>query len=54
MTLQEASVYLGMEEAALRRLAAERRVPCVELEGTWVFSKKSLDKWRIQTERRRS
>jgi hypothetical protein len=50
MTLKEVSTYLGMDEAVLTRLAAERRIPCVEIDGAWVFSKKSIDKWRIQSE----
>jgi hypothetical protein len=53
MSLKEASAYLGMDEASLSRLAAERRIPCVEIEGGWLFSKKSIDKWRDQTERGR-
>lgn len=48
LSLQEASSYLAMDEASLRVLAAERRIPCLELNGGWVFSKKSIDKWRSQ------
>ena len=54
MTLKEASSYLGMDEAVLARLAAERRIPCVEVDGAWVFSRKSIDKWRIQGQTRPS
>jgi hypothetical protein len=46
MTLQEASAYLAMDEAALRALAEARRVPCLAADGGWLFSRKSLDKWR--------
>jgi hypothetical protein len=48
LNLKEASTYLAMDEAALTRLAVERRIPCLERDGDWVFSKKSIDKWRSQ------
>jgi excisionase family DNA binding protein len=48
LSLKEASTYLAMDEATLARLAAERRIPSIQLEGSWVFSKKSIDKWRSQ------
>jgi Helix-turn-helix domain len=54
LSLQEASAYLAMEEAALSRLAAERRIPSVQRDGHWIFSKKSIDKWRSQQQARRS
>lgn len=53
MTVKEASTYLAMDEAALTLLASERRIPCLQVNGAWVFSKKSIDKWRSQTEKRR-
>ena len=46
LTLKEASVYLAMDEQALAALARERRIPSLEVNGNWVFSKKSIDKWR--------
>ena len=48
LSLKEASTYLAMDEATLTMLATERRIPCLELNGDWVFSKKSIDKWRTQ------
>lgn len=48
LSLKEASMYLSMDEAKLSALAAERRIPCLEQNGSWVFSKKSIDKWRGQ------
>ena len=48
LDLKEASKYLGMDESSLKLLAAERRIPCLLLDGGWVFSKKSIDKWRSQ------
>ena len=48
LSLEEASQYLAMEPSALTVLAVERRIPCLELNGGWVFSKKSIDKWRSQ------
>jgi hypothetical protein len=48
LSLKDASAYLAMDEATLSVLAAERRIPCLEMNGGWVFSKKSIDKWRSQ------
>ena len=49
MTVTEASTYLSMDAEALRRLAVERRIPALEQDGQWVFSKKSIDKWRTRS-----
>ncbi len=52
MTLKEASAYLAMDEATVTRMAAERLIPSMEVEGAWVFSRKSIDKWRRIQENR--
>jgi hypothetical protein len=52
LSAKEASAYLSMDEATLTRMAAERRIPSMEVDGVWVFSKKSIDKWRRQQEQR--
>jgi hypothetical protein len=52
LSLTEASTYLAIDEAALRTLASERRIPALQVNGAWVFSKKSIDKWRSQQARR--
>ena len=52
LSLKEASTYLAMDETTLARLATERRIPSLQHEGSWVFSKKSIDKWRWQQTRR--
>lgn len=49
MTVKEASTYLSMDADALKLLAAERRIPAIEQDGQWLFSKKSIDKWRTRT-----
>jgi hypothetical protein len=49
MTVTEASTYLSMDAEALKLLAVERRIPAIEHEGQWLFSKKSIDKWRTRT-----
>ena len=51
LNLKEASTYLAMEEGKLASLASERLIPCVQLNGAWMFSKKSIDKWRSQQTR---
>lgn len=50
MTMSEASTYLSLDAETLNRMASERTIPCCEVEGEWVFSKKSIDKWRRQRE----
>ena len=52
LSLKEASTYLGMDERALVSLATERQIPSLQLDGAWMFSKKSIDKWRGQQTRR--
>ena len=52
LSLTEASTYLAMDEAVLRALASERRIPALQLNGAWVFSKKSIDKWKTPQARR--
>jgi len=46
MTVKEASTYLSMDAKTLQQMASERRIPALEHEGQWLFSKKSIDKWR--------
>ena len=48
MSVREASTYLSIDEATLTQLAAQRGIPCMEVNGSWMFSKKSIDKWRTQ------
>src|SRR6185436_2618924 len=43
MTVKEASTYLSMDADALKLLAVERRIPAIEQDGQWLFSKKSID-----------
>ena len=50
MTVTEASTYLAMDAETLKRMAVERRIPALEHDGQWVFSKKSIDKWRIRSQ----
>ena len=52
LSLKEASTYLAMDETTLKTLAADRLIPSLQLNGAWVFSKKSIDKWRSQQARR--
>ncbi len=52
LSLKEASTYLAMDETTLKALAVDRLIPCLQHDGAWVFSKKSIDKWRTQQARR--
>jgi hypothetical protein len=52
LSIDEASTYLSIDKKALATLATERRIPCLQQDGGWVFSKKSIDKWRSQQSRR--
>lgn len=54
MSVKEASRYLSIDEATLTEMAAARRIPCLTVDGAWMFSKKSIDKWRDLHERRRA
>ncbi|MBI1959038.1 MAG: helix-turn-helix domain-containing protein [Candidatus Rokubacteria bacterium] len=54
MTAKEASKYLAMDEQTVVRMAAERKIPSLHHEGQWLFSKKSIDKWRIRQGARRA
>jgi excisionase family DNA binding protein len=53
MTVAEASAYLALDEATVARMAAERRIPATQVDGAWVFSRKSIDKWRRAQDTRR-
>jgi hypothetical protein len=48
LDLRETAKYLGIDESSLKALASERRIPCLQHDGGWMFSKKSIDKWRSQ------
>lgn len=50
MTVKEASAYLAMDEQAVETMAAERKIPAIEVDGQWLFSRKSIDKWRSRWE----
>ena len=52
LSIKEASTYLAMDETTLKTLAMDRLIPSLQLNGAWVFSKKSIDKWRSQQARR--
>ncbi len=54
LSVTEASRYLAIDEAQLTLMASERRIPSLELNGAWVFAKKSIDKWHLQQQRRRA
>ncbi len=54
MTVTEASRYLAMDEQTVTRMAAERRIPSLHHDGQWLFSKKSIDKWRTRQAARRA
>ena len=46
MSMKEASTYLALDEITLAHLAEDRQVPAIRIENQWVFSRKSLQKWR--------
>jgi excisionase family DNA binding protein len=48
MDVKEASRYLAMDEKTVAQMAAERRIPALQHDGKWLFSKKSIDKWRVR------
>lgn len=52
MTVKEASTYLALDEGTVARMAETRQIPAVKVEGGWVFSRKSLQKWQRLEARR--
>ena len=48
LDLRETAKYLGIDESSLKALATERRIPCLQQDGGFMFFKKSIDKWRSQ------
>jgi excisionase family DNA binding protein len=48
MDVKEASRYLAMDEKTVASMAADRLIPALQHEGKWLFSKKSIDKWRLR------
>jgi hypothetical protein len=52
LSLKEASSYLAMDERTLAAMADERLIPSFQKDGVWVFSKKSIDKWKSIQRRR--
>ncbi len=54
MTVSEAAQYLALDAETLTRMASERSIPALEVEGQWVFSRKSIDKWRRLRETKRA
>ena len=45
MTLREAAAYLRVNPSSLQKLADDREVPGVVIDGKWRFPKSSLDDW---------
>jgi excisionase family DNA binding protein len=52
LTVKEASLLLVLDEARVTRMAEAREIPAVEVDGQWLFSRKSLQKWRELRTRR--
>lgn len=46
MDLKEAARYLALDEKTVAQMAVDRLIPALEHEGKWLFSRKSIDKWR--------
>ena len=46
MDVKEAARYLAMEEKTVAQMAIDRLIPALQHEGKWLFSQKSIDKWR--------
>jgi len=46
VAIKEAAKLLALDEVTLAHLAEDRQIPAVKVEGQWVFSRKSLQKWQ--------
>jgi excisionase family DNA binding protein len=49
MDVKEVSRYLAMDEKTVAQMADDRLIPALQHEGRWLFSRKSIDKWRGRT-----
>jgi excisionase family DNA binding protein len=45
MTLREAASYLRIPASTLEQLAADGKIPALQLEGRWRFPKSGVDEW---------
>ncbi len=45
LTLREAAHYLRIPATTLEQLAAEGKIPALQLEGRWRFPKSGMDEW---------
>lgn len=51
LSLDEASQYLGISQERLTQvIIKDELIPCVQISGQFIFSKKALDKW-VETSR---
>lgn len=50
MTVKEVSAYLTLDEQTIARMARERIIPALEVNGEWLFSRKSIQKWRLKVQ----
>ncbi|GAA0086411.1 hypothetical protein UT300007_28510 [Clostridium sp. CTA-7] len=51
LSLDEASQYLGISQERLTQvIIKDESIPCVQISGQFIFSKKALDKW-VETSR---
>lgn len=51
LSLDEASQYLGISQEGLTQvIIKDESIPCVQISGQFIFSKKALDKW-VETSR---
>lgn len=51
LSLDEASRYLGISQERLTQvIIKDESIPCVQISGQFIFSKKGLDKW-VETSR---
>lgn len=53
MDIKQLSEYLHVDEDKIYNMANERSIPALKVENTWVFSKKSIDKWMRMSSKRR-
>lgn len=45
LTLREAAHYLRIPSSSLEQLAAEGKIPALQIEGRWRFPKTGIDEW---------
>lgn len=54
MTVKEVSLYLGVHPDTIYDMASKKEVPCFKMRSKILFSKKSIDSWIKDQEKKQN